>query len=117
MLSNISSNPQVRGRSSTNTQSLPRHRLSIMPSQNARRHVPSHTISYPWSSYMKPQAPEAFAAFIGLDWADAKHDICLQAAGSAYREILHLDHRPEVIDAWVQSLRTLFNVQLVALCP
>jgi len=23
---------------------------------------------------MKPQAPEAFAAFVGLDWADAKHD-------------------------------------------
>ena len=31
---------------------------------------------------MKPQAPEAFAAFVGLDWADAKHDICLQVAGS-----------------------------------
>ena len=29
---------------------------------------------------MKQQALEAFAAFVGLDWADAKHDICLQAA-------------------------------------
>jgi transposase len=65
---------------------------------------------------MKPQAPEVFAAFVGLDWADAKHDICLQAAGSAHREFLHLDHRPEVIDAWVQSLRTRFNGQPVAVC-
>ena len=23
---------------------------------------------------MKPQVSEAFAAFVGLDWADAKHD-------------------------------------------
>ena len=22
-----------------------------------------------------------FTAFVGLDWADAKHDICVQAAG------------------------------------
>ena len=24
---------------------------------------------------------EPFAAFIGIDWADAKHDLCLQAVG------------------------------------
>jgi hypothetical protein len=26
---------------------------------------------------------ERFAAFIGIDWADAKHDLCLQADGCA----------------------------------
>ena len=41
-LSNIASTPQVRWRSSTHTQSLPRHRLSLMPSQSASRPVPSH---------------------------------------------------------------------------
>lgn len=30
----------------------------------------------------------AFAAFIGLDWADKKHDVCLQVAGSADIESL-----------------------------
>jgi transposase len=65
---------------------------------------------------MKPQALEAFAAFIGLDWADAKHDICLQAAGSDRREFLVLEHSPEAIDAWVQTLRTRFHGQPVALC-
>ena len=59
---------------------------------------------------------EEFAAFIGLDWADAKHDICLQATGSAHREFLCLDHRPDAIDAWVQSLRTRFNGQPIAVC-
>ena len=29
---------------------------------------------------------QAFAAFIGIDWADAKHDICLQAAGAEHTE-------------------------------
>src|SRR3989441_37120 len=65
---------------------------------------------------MKPQAPEASAAFVGLDWAEAKHDICLQAAGTARREFLCLEHRPEAIDAWVQSLHTRFNGQPVAVC-
>lgn len=65
---------------------------------------------------MKPQALEAFAAFVGLDWADAKHDICLQAAGTERREFLVLEHRPEAIDAWVQTLRTRFNGQPVAVC-
>ena len=63
---------------------------------------------------MKPQASEAFAAFVGLDWADAKHDVCLQAAGTAHREFLSLEHSPEAINAWVQTLRTRFNGQPVA---
>ena len=65
---------------------------------------------------MKPQASEAFAAFVGLDWADAKHDVCLQAAGTARREFLQPRTRPEAIDAWVQTLRTRFNGQPVAVC-
>ena len=65
---------------------------------------------------MKSQAPTAFAAFIGLDWADAKHDICLQAAGAAQREFLSLEHSPEAINAWVQTLRTRFHGQPVAVC-
>ena len=65
---------------------------------------------------MKRISTEEFAAFIGLDWADAKHDICLQVAGSAHREFFVLEHRPEAIDAWVQTLRTRFNGQPVAVC-
>src|SRR5215813_5304747 len=74
------------------------------------------TVSHAGRSYMKPQVPEAFAAFVGLDWADAKHDICLQVAGSTHREFLRLEHRPEVIDAWVCTLRTRFNGQPLAVC-
>jgi hypothetical protein len=65
---------------------------------------------------MQQQTSEAFAAFVGLDWADAKHDVCLQAAGTAQREFLSLEHRPEEMNAWVQTLRTRFNGQPVAVC-
>src|SRR5499426_4315359 len=67
-------------------------------------------------SHMKPQVSEAFAAFVGLDWADAKHAICLQAAGTVQREFLSLEHRPEAVHTWVQTLRTRFNGQPVAVC-
>jgi len=53
---------------------------------------------------------------VGIDWADAKHDVCLQAAGSATRECFQLEHTPEAIDAWVTTLRTRFNGQPVAVC-
>ena len=59
---------------------------------------------------------EAFAAFVGIDWADAKHDVCLQPAGSATCECFQLEHTPEAIDAWVTTLRTRFNGQPVAIC-
>ena len=65
---------------------------------------------------MTQSAPDTFAAFVGIDWADAKHDVCLQAAGSTKRECFQLEHTPEAIDAWVTTLRTRFNGQPVAVC-
>src|SRR5262245_49171637 len=74
------------------------------------------TVSYAERSHMKQQTSEALAAFVGLDWADAQHDVCLQAAGTAPREFLSLEHSPEEINAWVQTLRTRFNGPPVAVC-
>jgi transposase len=65
---------------------------------------------------MTQPSHNTFAAFVGIDWADAKHDICLQAAGTAKRECFQLEHTPEAIDAWVTTLRTRFNSQPVAIC-
>jgi len=70
-LLNTASHPQVRLRSATNPQSLPHHRLSITPSQSASRHVLHTTVPHAERSDMQLQVSEAFAAFIGLDWADA----------------------------------------------
>jgi len=65
---------------------------------------------------MKHVSQEEFAAFVGLDWADAKPDVCVQAAGTERREFGILEHSPEAIDVWVQTLRTRFNGQPVAVC-
>src|SRR5919109_4975196 len=65
---------------------------------------------------MTQTSHDTFAAFVGIDWADAKHDVCLQTAGSAKRECFQLEHTPEAIDAWVTALRTRFNGQPVAVC-
>jgi hypothetical protein len=65
---------------------------------------------------MEHGAQEACATLVGLDWADAKHDVCLQATGTVRREFLSFEHRPEAIDAWVQTLRTRFNGHRVAVC-
>ena len=87
-----------------------------MPSQNARRHVPCPTVAHSRRSH-RPHLPhEPFAAFVGSDWADATHALCLQAAGSTTREARSLDHTPEAIDAWVCPLRQRFGGHPVAIC-
>jgi transposase len=68
-----------------------------------------------WRGRMTNVTMQEFAAFIGLDWADAKHDICLQVAGSDKREGKTLAHRPEVIEAWVTDLRQRFEGQPIAI--
>lgn len=55
-----------------------------------------------------------FAALIGLDWSDGKHDICLQISGDDRRESLVLVHSPEAIDEWARALRKRFGGKPVA---
>ncbi len=57
-----------------------------------------------------------FAAFIGIDWPDRKHDICLQVAGSNDNEFSVLEHRPAAIEAWAQMLAQRFSGKSVAVC-
>jgi transposase len=57
---------------------------------------------------MKPSNVE-FTAFVGLDWADAKHDICVQAAGCEAREFDRFAHRTERIDEWARSMQQRFG--------
>jgi hypothetical protein len=57
-----------------------------------------------------PRLPmEQFAAFVGIHWADAKHDDCMPAADSETREFRVLAHTPETLEAWVHTLRTQFK--------
>ena len=50
-----------------------------------------------------------FVALVGIDWADQKHAWCLQRAGSTQREHGELEHKPEVVEAWVSQLSQRFG--------
>jgi Transposase len=65
---------------------------------------------------MTQTSHDTFAALVGIDWADATHDGCLQAAGTATRECFQLEHTPEAMAAWVSTLRTRFRGHPVAVC-
>lgn len=56
-----------------------------------------------------------FAAFVGLDWADQKHAVVVQEAGSDQRQRYDLDHTPEALQNWIQSLRDRFGGRPVAI--
>src|SRR3954452_17510104 len=55
-----------------------------------------------------------FAAFVGIDWADRKHDVCLQIPGAPVSEASVLENRPTVIDAWARQLRERFGGRPIA---
>ena len=63
---------------------------------------------------MNPQLAE-YAALIGLDWADQKHDVCLLVPGQSEPEQLVLPNTPEAITAWAPQLRLRFGGRPVAL--
>ena len=55
------------------------------------------------------------AAFVGLDWADQKHVVTLQEAGSEHKERFSLDHTPESLQNWIEQLRKRFGGRVVAI--
>lgn len=55
-----------------------------------------------------------YAAYLGIDWADAKHDLCLLDAGSGEKTHLVIKHIPEAIAEYVTSLRTRYGGRQIA---
>ncbi|MCP4378448.1 MAG: IS110 family transposase, partial [bacterium] len=51
----------------------------------------------------------SFSAYVGIDWADSKHDICIQAAGGQQREFDRILHKVDKIEQWAQSLHKRFG--------
>lgn len=64
---------------------------------------------------MPAHAPPDLAAVIGIDWADQKHDVALQEAGSAKVERSQLQHTPEALLEWIGKLRQRFGGQPVGI--
>jgi transposase len=53
---------------------------------------------------MSTTSNKSFTAFIGIDWADTKHDVCIQVAGEEQREFCCIEHNVEAIEVWAQGL-------------
>uniref|UniRef100_A0A486XLR1 Mobile element protein n=1 Tax=Rheinheimera sp. BAL341 TaxID=1708203 RepID=A0A486XLR1_9GAMM len=46
-----------------------------------------------------------FSAFIGLDWASKKHDVCVQIGSDGKRRFEVIPHYPEALDSWLGNLQ------------
>jgi transposase len=56
-----------------------------------------------------------FAATIGLDWADQKHDLWIRPADGSKAEHLRLEQTPEALHEWVAKVRERFGNRHVAI--
>jgi transposase len=63
-------------------------------------------------SSLAPQPPHQYAAFIGIDWADQEHAVCVLEGLRLRHEVL--PHTPEAIAAWAAGLAREFPQQPVA---
>jgi len=58
---------------------------------------------------MNTEKNPVFSAYIGIDWADTKHDICIQATNDSMRTFSVIEHKVDKIDEWVQTLRKQYR--------
>ena len=58
---------------------------------------------------------DQFAALIGIDWADRKHDICLFDRTTQQTEYDIIIHNPNSLDEWAQALAKRFDYQPIAI--
>ncbi len=55
-----------------------------------------------------------YAAYVGLDWADRTHQICLRTPDGLRDEQRKIQHTPEALHAWAQELRKRFPTGKIA---
>ncbi|PIP05616.1 MAG: hypothetical protein COX52_11020, partial [Syntrophobacterales bacterium CG23_combo_of_CG06-09_8_20_14_all_48_27] len=111
--------------SKTNTQevaAMKRSAISISrnPSRRAKRPyigILSEQEQRAMNTVQHDEATQpAFAALVGLDWSDEKHDICLLAEGASKPETSVIAGTPEAIQDWIQLLQKRFGNRPVAIC-
>lgn len=63
---------------------------------------------------MKDPVVDEFAALVGIDWADQKHDICENPAGSTEYRYSVISSKPQSIHEWAMSLKKRYANRPVA---
>lgn len=57
-----------------------------------------------------------YAALVGIDWSDSKHDICLIDCQTGEHEASILRHSPKTLEEWARNLQVRFAGQKIAVC-
>ena len=65
---------------------------------------------------MKEPAVADFAAIIGIDWADRKHDVCELPYGSNCYKSSVIEHTPQALQDWAMGLLKRYDGNPVAVC-
>ena len=60
-------------------------------------------------------APSPVAAWVGLDWADQQHVICLYEVATGHSTLTRLEQKPEALQDWLSQLRQRFGGAPVAI--
>ena len=63
---------------------------------------------------MKDSKPSDFAALIGIDWADKKHDICELTKGSSQHQYSVIPNTPAGVHGWANNLQERYPRKRVA---
>ena len=56
----------------------------------------------------------SFTAFIGIDWADTKHDVCLQASNNDKREFAVIPYQVDRIEQWAHAVHKRFGGTVIS---
>jgi len=66
---------------------------------------------------MKEPKVKDYAALIGIDWADKKHDVCELAVGSNDYQFSVISSKPDAINTWARLLKQRYqNKQIAVAC-
>ena len=58
---------------------------------------------------MNEQESVVYSVYVGIDWADKKHDVCICPRDSGARKFDVIRHSAEAIDAWVKDLHQQYS--------
>jgi len=62
------------------------------------------------------QKSNQYVAFVGLDWADQKHDISIVSAAGGVPVHQIITHTPEALNEWLMELRQQYPEGQIAIC-
>jgi len=63
---------------------------------------------------MKAFTTDDFSAFIGIDWADKKHDVCEFPANTNEDQFSVLPNKPQALHDWALSLKHRYSNKSIA---